>query len=714
MNRMHWLTALGVSGAGLAALLLGQTVWGQPDAKAPLFPPPTIPAPEVIVPAKPDPKSPPSALPTIPELDIKPGPLDSGPPGPAPKQNTVPPKLDIAPPIIDLPTPGVDKKPIAPPLSRTVESNISYDAAPGRQQPAVTVEWSGPSTIRVNQPLACQLTVRNTSSIPAQNVTVRYRLTPGVTFKASAPEAVNEAGELVWNLGTLQADQSRRIDLTLTAQTRGVVQCAAAVTFTGVAAHHVQVREPQLAVKMTSPDKVVSGENVTLLFAVSNPGDGVAENVRLKTTLSDGLYHPRGRSIEFDVGNLAPKESKLLQLVCLAKGGGPQKGTITLNGDGGLTASDSSEVDILTPKLDIAMSGPKLRYLDRHAVYMLKVTNPGTAPATQVEVQKLVPPGFKFHQANQGGQYHESTRLVSWTIGELAPGQTKDVTVNLIPTEPGEHRLSAQAKASRGLKSEADAKTIVEGLPSLFIEVGHLDDPIEVGKETAFGIRLKNTGTKMETNVEVVCTLPEQLEFKGAKCSTTLRFRHEGRELIFEPLAKLAPKADVIYRVQVRGASPGDVRFRTRIKADGLRDPVLRDESIRVYSDELPARPTPGPAPIAPTPRKDATPIPTPIAPAPVPQKDVVPTPTPLPKNDVLPAPLPLPIPPASTPTIPGPMPMIPTPAPITPSSSTPTAPTIPTPLPESPRPTPGAPTPAAPLPAPPPLATLPSLPANP
>ena len=57
--------------------------------------------------------------------------------------------------------------------------------------------------------------------------------------------------------------------------------------------------------------------------------------------------------------------------------------------------------------------------------------------------------------------------------------------------------------------------------------------------------------------------------------------------MVFEPLPKLAPRADAIYRVNVRGLAPGDVRFRARIKADGLTDPVLREESTKVYGDDV-------------------------------------------------------------------------------------------------------------------------------
>jgi uncharacterized repeat protein (TIGR01451 family) len=118
------------------------------------------------------------------------------------------------------------------------------------------------------------------------------------------------------------------------------------------------------------------------------------------------------------------------------------------------------------------------------------------------------------------------------------------------------------------------------------MELVDVDDPVEVGKETSYEIRVTNTGTKTETNLQVTCTIPEQMEFKGARGAAGCQFKVEGREVIFEALPRLAPRVDAIYRVSVRCLAAGDLRFQARMKADGLTLPVLREESTRVYGDE--------------------------------------------------------------------------------------------------------------------------------
>ena len=47
------------------------------------------------------------------------------------------------------------------------------------------------------------------------------------------------------------------------------------------------------------------------------------------------------------------------------------------------------------------------------------VSNPGTAPARQVELLAQLPPGLKFVSANNAGRYEDTTRTVRWLLEEL-------------------------------------------------------------------------------------------------------------------------------------------------------------------------------------------------------------------------------------------------------------------------------------------------------
>ena len=59
----------------------------------------------------------------------------------------------------------------------------------------------------------------------------------------------------------------------------------------------------------------------------------------------------------------------------------------------------------------------------------------------------------------------------------------------------------------------------------------------------------------------------------------------QGNEIVFEPLAKLAPRADAIYRVTVKCTSPGIAKFQARLTSAILTEPVTKEELSRVVPD---------------------------------------------------------------------------------------------------------------------------------
>src|SRR5262249_36030576 len=194
-----------------------------------------------------------------------------------------------------------------------------------RQDPAVSLEWIGPTEAKVGRPSDYTVAVRNVCNVPVQQVLVRVQVPPGTRVTETEPKANVEGDVLWWELGTLTAKQQKNLLVRMVPDGKGNLACHAWVTFTGAAAIRIKVSEPRLALKLMPPEKVMLGDNAVFQFAISNLGDGVAEQVKIHANLSDGLDHPAGKNIDFDVGTLGPKESRLVQLVCKTKAGGEQK-----------------------------------------------------------------------------------------------------------------------------------------------------------------------------------------------------------------------------------------------------------------------------------------------------------------------------------------------------------------------------------------------------
>ncbi len=610
MKRMFGLAVtLGAVLAGWAAIAGAQNPPAPPapaepvPVPAPVLPttPGTVPTPSPIAPVAPvtmtpqppapaAPETPAPAQPPAPSQSDSPTPASPATPAPMPPQPTPMTAAPAQPAPVPMEQSSAQPIPAAIVTGQPVDPNV--DLGPGqdannptgRQEPAVSIEWIGPASAKVGQACDYTILVRNACNIPVQQALVRVRLLGGAAVIATEPRAIAEENILMWEVGTLLPKQEKALQMRLMSNQRGDVAAQAWVTFTGSSAMRIKVREPKLAIKAAAPQKAMVGDTCIYTLTVNNPGDGVCEHVKLHTTLSDGLTHPSGNKIDYDLGNLAAGESRTVQVVCLTKNGGEQSCEVLAEANAGLKATDKAVAMVVVPRLDLEAKGPKLRYLDRKAVYTFKVTNPGDAPAANVMLSDVLPAGLKFAQADHGGRHDFATKTVSWFLGEIGPGQSKEVSVEVMCTATGEFLQKVHAQASRGLKVEGEAMTRVEGLSAVQLEMVDLEDPIELNGETIYEIRITNTGTKTETDVKLACTLPaDKMEFKTATGPTP--FAVVGNEVVFEPLAKLAPRADAIYRVTVKCKAAGIAHFKSRITSAILTDPVTKEEATRIYAD---------------------------------------------------------------------------------------------------------------------------------
>ena len=113
------------------------------------------------------------------------------------------------------------------------------------------------------------------------------------------------------------------MQMKLLADAKGDVAPQAWVTLTGSSVLRLRVREPKLTVKCATQEKVLVGDPAAFTLTVANPGDGTADQVKIHATLSEGLEHARGSKIDFDIGSLAPGESRIIRTYASKQAEGP-------------------------------------------------------------------------------------------------------------------------------------------------------------------------------------------------------------------------------------------------------------------------------------------------------------------------------------------------------------------------------------------------------
>ncbi|QDT67440.1 Large cysteine-rich periplasmic protein OmcB precursor [Planctomycetes bacterium MalM25] len=453
----------------------------------------------------------------------------------------------------------------------------------GPQEASLVLEKRGPREARIGQPCRFAVRVRNTGTGDAENVMLTDQVPAGARLISTNPNAQQEGDRLVWRLGKIPSGETRTVEMRIEPTQEGPLGSVARATLDTVASASTVCTRPQLAVRMSAPQHVLVGEEQIITIELHNPGTGAATNVMLSEDVPAALRHAAGAELEFEVGTLEPGETRRIDLRMTAAAAGRVRNLVNVVADGDLRAEESVEFEVVAPSLAVTIDGPKRRYLESQASYTIGVDNPGTAPARDVRLVSQLPRGMEFVRANNLGEYDATTHSVYWSLAELPEGERGEVKLVATPVAAGEHTLKVESEAA-GLKAAHSHRVQVEGVASLAFEVRDLKDPIEVGEEALYEIRVLNEGTKAATGVTVRVESPSGMRMVAAQGQTTAQTSAGRAE--FAPLAKLEPGEKVAYRVRVAGVESGDQRVTVLVDSDDLTRPIRREESTRVYGDE--------------------------------------------------------------------------------------------------------------------------------
>ncbi|NOX54378.1 MAG: DUF11 domain-containing protein [Planctomycetes bacterium] len=467
------------------------------------------------------------------------------------------------------------------PLSRG--PNLPATKNYGSYAPTIKLQWIKRSEITVGQPCRVELQVSNTGEAPAEDLIVAAYFPSSVRLTQATPEPIDNGDHLSWNIDSLAPGSSERMQVELIPIRRGDLDLTALVRFTASSSTALTVEEPLLALEMKGPTEVLVGDPASQIVTVSNPGTGVAHNVVLEVQVPDGLEHPRGRHLMMELGSLGPGESRMVRLSLAAVAGGTKTLELHARSDGGLSETVSTQITVIAPSLKLAVEGPGLRYVGRRARYTVTVSNDGGAATNNVRVTHQLPSGFRFIEADNGGSFDQSSRTVRWFIGRLEPGETRQLHVELDAVSLGEFVHRVAATCEQGANAETETETKVDGTARLVLKVVDLDDPVEVGRETVYEIRVSNDGTKAAQNVALACELPAGVELLSVQGATPHSV--ENNKVIFQALPQLLPEKTALFRLHVRGTAAGDHRVRAQLSSDSVQEPLVVDELTKFYAD---------------------------------------------------------------------------------------------------------------------------------
>lgn len=452
----------------------------------------------------------------------------------------------------------------------------------GAQTPSIAIHKTAPAEVKVGQPATFVIHVQNVGTTEAMNVQVHDRVPAGMRMVDSAPAPDGRGDTLVWSIGAMPPGDQRTITMQLVPTEEGELGSVARVTFEAAASVRTRSTRPELKIVQQVREDVLIGQQLEIDLEVSNVGTGAATGVVLQVDVPEGLEHPRGRQLDNALGSLRPGETRREVLRLRAVAPGVVENTVRLIAEDAEPAQHTARFEVTSPQLNVALNGPSRRFLERQATYNIQLENRGTAAATNVELIAYLDRGLTFVSTENEGQYDPNRHAVLWSLPSLPAGEAGSVPVTLLPVKEGEQAIRLEAIADLGAQAQRENTVAVESQAELSFSIADTADPIELGTETTYEVRVQNSGSRNDTGVQVALQLPPGMELLQSDADA----QTDGRgRVVFAPAPQLAAGDELVYRVRVRGVQPDTHVIDAVVTSDQSRVPVKKQESTMVYAD---------------------------------------------------------------------------------------------------------------------------------
>jgi uncharacterized repeat protein (TIGR01451 family) len=344
----------------------------------------------------------------------------------------------------------------------------------------------------------------------------------------------------------------------------------------------VSNQTPVISSDIRGPKQILVGREAIYRVRLQNqgaaPAQGVVASIRIPatvevidTTATQGTVLPSQNSatptqLEWQLARLDGRASETLDIKLVPRDSRPLELGVswTMAPIGSRTV-----VEVQEPQLKIDVNGPSEVLFDKPQVFKLTLSNPGTGPAENVRID-LVPPG---------GSQDAAT---SHSMGNLLPGESRTVEIELTAREAGKLMVKAIASAEGGLQSDV-CKEIFCRKPEL--EVDYRGPATKyVGTVATYFFRVRNPGTAAAENVTVRVTLPEGAEFSSASEGQTY---DDARNEVVWHVNALNPGDDNYMELKCVVQKPGvnQIKVVAAAAESSLMDEALGDTNVIALAD---------------------------------------------------------------------------------------------------------------------------------
>ena len=454
-------------------------------------------------------------------------------------------------------------------------STVAYFPSGKAEGSGLLLEKTAPAEVLAGQPYQYSYKVSNLTDSALENVQVTDRVSSNFAATDSDPKAASTTGGIaVWSLGTLGPKESKVITVNGSTAEEGVVNTCGWATYTPVACQDIRVVKANIALVKSEPADALVCDTIPVSLTVKNTGSSALTGVQVNDTLPTGMVSDGKSSLTFDVGNLAPGESKELKYNATVTGPGKYENTAKVTSTQGVTATTTATTTVHQPVLAITCKATERQFWGRKFDVCYVVNNTGDAAAAGSTLTVPVPAGVTVSSTT--GTVKDGT--ITFDLGSIAAGASQDACATFIAAAAGTFQFTGTAKGSCATAVSTSCSTKVVGQSAILLEKADDPDPVAIGDTTTYFVKVTNQGNATDHNVQVVVVIAPELVPVTAEGGTI-----DGQTVTFPVVPDLASKAFVSYKIVAKGVKVGDGHTLFKLSSEVLSSPISAEESTHVY-----------------------------------------------------------------------------------------------------------------------------------
>ncbi len=497
--------------------------------------------------------------------------------------------------------------------------------------PGLYLRKTGPAVGSVGATLTYRIEVGNSGDMPADGVVLTDEVPDEVSVMSTNPPCQPTGRTLQWQVGRVGPAERRVFEVNFRAERAGsITTCAEVAAVGGLQAKQCVTTSISLAlppgaaapgagcpvpstataaaldVRILGPERVNVGDTATFEIVVTNRGTSTATGIVIKDRFDPGLVHERYPSpIRKSLGeDLLPGQSKRIGVELRAVQAGRLCQSVEVTASGGIVASAEACVTAVeagaagptqppgaaTP-LSVKVTGPASAAVGENVDFFVELSNDGYRPLTNVKMSVDFDLALDPKQASEEQAGSEGESLY-WTTASLSAGQKKTYQIRCVCSRQSARACirvkvasteatAAQQEACLAIRAQAAAP------PSgLSLTVTALHEPVAMGKELTYVIRVTNNGRSEDSQVVVKATVPSQMLLARLGTTGPTRANFDGQTVTFDPVERIGAGEVLSYRIRVQARQTGDARLQADVRSNAQRQPVTAEARTTIVGGE--------------------------------------------------------------------------------------------------------------------------------